>query len=265
MINIIKKIISDYAPPIYVAKKKKTEDGVDGRIASYCDRDSLLAEQYKVLRTNLYSLSPQAPLKTIMITSTQSQEGKTITACNLAFTLSLDAEKKIILIDSDLRRPAVHRMFGLQRKPGFSDVLGDKADVRHFLEKPARENLYIIPSGAIAAQPSELLSSTKIRDIIEKLKSKFNYIIFDTPPVINVTDASILGSICDGVILVVRYGVTPKDMIEEAFTMLHHAQAKPKACILTDVSIPPYYYYLSKYKYYYKYRYSYKKKTPESG
>ena len=262
MIKNLRAIVSFYNPNAYVVKKIRTDDGIDGRLISYTDSDSAIAEQYRSLRTGLYSLSPEKKIKTIVITSTQSKEGKTITACNLSYTISQDTEKKIILIDADLRRASVHGVFGLPRKPGFSDVLCDKIGLEHFLAKPAFGNLYVIPSGTLIESPSELMSSARIKTSIDIIKSRFDYVIFDTPPVVNVTDASILGSICDVVLLVVRAGVTPKDMIDEAFNLLKRAQAEPKACILTDVIIPVHHYYMSRYRYYYRYKYgsSYKSK-----
>ena len=251
----LKSILSYYTPNSYVIKKLKTENGIDGRLVAYTDHDSAVAEQYRALRTGLYSLSPEGKMKTITITSTQSKEGKTITACNLAYTLSLDTEKKIILVDADLRRASIHGVFGLPRKPGFSDVISDKVGLEHFLARPAFGNLYVIPSGTLVENPSELLSSTRIKTCIDIMKSRFDYVIFDTPPVINVTDASILGSICDAVLLIVRAGVTPKDMIDEAYNLLKRAHAEPKAAILTDIMIPIHHYYMSRYRYYYRYKY----------
>ena len=263
MSDFLKKLSTYSAPTIYVIKKAKNEKGIDGRIVSATDRHSYLAEQYKVIRTNLYSLSPQAPFKTIVMTSSQPQEGKSVTSANLSYTLSLDAEKKVVLIDADFRRPTLHKLLGIPRKPGFTDILNGKASLGEFTKKPNVENLYVIPSGTLMPSPSEFLSSVKMKGLIEELKAKFDYVIFDTPPVINVTDSCILGSICDCVLLVARVGVTPKNMIEEAFTMLKHAQAKPKACILTDNTIPIYYYYMSRYKYYYRYKYGYRGDKPQ--
>lgn len=257
--DIIKQLAQYFTSPSYIISKLKTEDGIDGHMIAYTDKDSIISEEYRVLRTNLYSLSPEKPLKSIVITSAQSQEGKTITACNLCYTLSLDVEKKTLLIDCDLRRAAVHKMFGIARKPGFSDIMSGKVDIEHFLAKPAFGNLYVIPSGSIVDNPAELLGSAKIKNLIEMLKTKFDYIVFDAPPVINVTDSSILGSICDGVIFIIKAGVTPKDIIEEAFNMLKRAQAEPRACILTNVTTPMHKYYLSKYRYYERYRYGHKR------
>ncbi len=259
IIKKLKKFLKELTPPVYVIKKPKTEEGIDGLVVSCADRHSHIAEQFKVLRTNLYSLSPERSPKSIVITSSQAQEGKSLVVANLAFTLSLESKNKILLIDADLRRPVQHKMFGISRKPGFSDILKGEADIKQFFEKPAAENLYIIPAGTITSAASELLNSTRLREIIERLKTKFNFIIFDTPPVLNVTDSSVLGALCDTVLFVVRSGVTQKSVIEEAFTLLKNANAQPHASILTDTSVPAYYYYY-KYKYYYAYAYAKQKR-----
>jgi len=252
----IKKNLTRFIPSTYVVKKEKTADGIDGRVIAYVDKTSFIAEQFRVLRTNLYSLSPENPLKTIAITSTQAEEGKTITISNMAFTLSLDTEKKVVLIDADLRRPTIHRIFNISRKPGLSDVLLGKTDVEHLVKKPVVGNLYIIPSGTIISNPSEILNSAKFQETLNMLKEKFSYILFDTPPVLNVTDATVLGVHCDAVLLVVKAGVTQKNLIEEALNSLISAQVKPKACIVTNMRILPseYYYYLTKYRYYAEYK-----------
>lgn len=247
-------ILKYFSTPTYVIKEAKSEKGIDGKLISYVDKESYIAEQYKTLRTNLYSLSPEKPIKTIVITSSQSGEGKTTTCCNLAYTISLDKEKKCILVDSDLRKPDIHHFFGIPRKPGFSDLLADSVDIKYFTEKPALDNLYVIPAGTYIKNASEIFVSTKIKNIIEKIRSQFDYVIFDTPPALNVTDSSILGSLCDGVLLVVKAGITQKTVVEETFNLLRDAQAKPIAAILTNHHLPAYNYY--KYKYYYKYPYT---------
>jgi len=257
MLDEIRKIFQDIASPSYVAKINKTAEGVDGRIVSYVDRDSYISEQYRVLRTNLYSLSPEKPIRTIAITSSQSGEGKTVTSCNLAATLSLDVKRKILLVDGDLRKPDVHKMFNIPRKPGFSDIVMGNVNIEDFLKKPAVGNLYIIPSGTIVSNPAELLSYAKIKELVNELKNVFDYIIFDTPPTLNVTDSSIIGSLCDGVVLVVKSDITLRSLVEETYDLLRKAQAKVIGCILANFHMPMHYYY--KYKYYYKYAYKEKK------
>lgn len=250
--NQLKKILDTINPPTYVIKKPKSKDEVDGHVVAYTDRTSYVAEQYRALRTGLYSLSTEKPVKTITITSSQSGEGKTTTCCNLALTLAADTEKKILLVDGDLRKPELHRLLKLSRKPGFSDVLTNKTDIKDFFKKPAIENLYVMPSGSIISNASELLRYTKLKKLISDLKLQFDYVIFDTPPALNVTDSSVIGSLCDGVILVVKAEVTQKNMIEDAFSILKNAQASPLGFILTNFRVPPYYAY--RYKQYYKYK-----------
>ena len=233
-------------PPPYVVKKDRDAEGVDGRIVAYTDRSSHIAEQYKMLRTNIYYLSPDRPLKTILITSAQAQEGKTVTACNLAMTLSMDKEKKVLLVDADFRRASVHTMFGISGKVGFFNILDGEVEVEELISKPAVGNLYIMPAGTVKANPSEILISTKIKLAIDKLKSKFDYVVFDSPPVLSVTDASVLGSLCDAVFLVVRSNVTQRSIIEEAFNVLGEAKANPKGCILTNSAM------MLDYQYYFK-------------
>jgi capsular exopolysaccharide synthesis family protein len=232
----IKRLIKVYYPPPYVVKLDRSPDGVDGRIVSYTDRASHIAEEYKVLRTNIYYLSPDKSMKTILITSSQAQEGKTITACNLAITLSMDAEKKVLLVDGDFRRPGVHGMLGISGKVGFYNVLDGESDIENFSSKPALGKLYVMPAGTVKANPSEILISTRIKEVIDKMKAKFDYVIFDSPPVLSVTDATVLGSLCDAVFLVVKANVTQRAIIEEAFNLLGEAKANPKASILTNSS-----------------------------
>ena len=252
MLDSLKKLLESINPPTYVVKKPRDKDDIDGRVLAYTDKTSYIAEQYRVLRTSLYSLAYEKTIKTLTITSSQSGEGKTVTCCNLAMTLALDTEKKILLIDSDLRKPHLHRLLKVERKPGLSDVITGKTDIKRFTAKPAIGNLYVIPSGTTVPNPAELLRYARLKKIITDLKQEFDYIIFDTPPTLNVTDSSVIGSMCDAVILVVKAEMTQKSMIEEAFSILKNAQAKPLGCILVSFHVPVYYAY--RYKRYYKYK-----------
>jgi len=221
-------------PTGYIIKKNKSEDGIDGHIVPYVDRNSYIAEQYKVLRTDFYFLSPEAPLKSVVMTSSRPQEGKTITAANLATAISLDEHKKVVLIDGDLRKPAIHDLFGIPRNPGFTDLLDGNVGLDHFMEKPVIESLHVIPAGSPCNHPAEKLNSERVKHVIDELKKQCDYIIFDTPPVLSATDASILGTVCDGTLLVIRAGVTKKEIIREAYATLQNARVTPKGCILTN-------------------------------
>jgi len=252
MLGKLKKMLDSVNPPVYVVKKTKRREDPDGRVVAYVDRNSYIAEQYRVLRTSLYSLAYDKPIKTIAITSSQSGEGKSTTSSNLAVTLAADPEKKVLLVDGDLRKPELNKLLKRDRSPGLSDVITGKMDINELLTKPVIDNLYFVPSGSPIPNPSELLRHSRVKKTIEDLKARFDYIIFDTPPTLNVTDSCVIGSMCDGVLLVVKAEVTQKSIIEEAFSILKNAQARPLGCILVNFHIPLYYAY--KYKRYYKYK-----------
>ena len=244
------KSVENFKPNYYVTKAEKTKEGIDTRIVTFSDEHTRIAEQYKVLRTNLYTLSSstETPLKTFLITSSVAGEGKGISASNIAYCISLEKEKRVLLLDADLRKPTIHQLFGLPRSPGFSDFLTDNIDIDYLLKRPAIENLYVITTGGSIRNPTETLNKTKLSDLFNKIKTKFDYIIIDSPPVINVTDTLILAPLCDAVILIVKADSTPRKFVTESFDLLKNSQAKPKACILTNVSIPIHPYYRHYYK-----------------
>lgn len=257
MLRDLRRIVTEISSPAYVVKAKKTEEEVDGRVVTYVDKTSHIAEQYRILRTNLYSLTSEKGIKTMVITSSQSQEGKTTTSCNLAITLSWDKRKKILLIDGDMRRSAVHTMLNIEKKPGLSDLLTGKAGIDDVAAKPAIGDLYVIPAGSTITNPAELLGDPKLKTLVEEFKARFDYTIFDTPPTLSVADSSIIGSLCDGVILIVKAGSTPREIIKESKELLTNAQAKLTACVLANFTVPVYYYV--KYQSYHDYLYKAKK------
>lgn len=245
-----KKTIENLKPNYYIAKEERTKEGIDSRIVTLADEYTRISEQYKVLRTNLYTLSSSAeiPLKTFLITSSVPGEGKGISASNIAYCISLEKEKKVLLLDADLRKPTIHELFSLPRSPGLSDLLTDNVDIDYLLKKPAIENLFVITTGSHISNPTEALNCAKLRNLLDRLKARFDYIILDSPPVINVTDTLILAPLCDAVILIVKADSTPRKFVTESFDLLKNSQAKPKACILTNVSIPIHPYYRHYYK-----------------
>jgi len=234
----------------YIADTKGTEEGIDSRLVAFTDPTSHVAEQYRSLRTNLCSLSPDNPLQAILVTSSLRSEGKTISACNLSFSLAQDREKRVILVDGDMRKASIHKLFNISKEPGFSDVLSRGYSIDRFIDKPICGNLYVVPAGKAPANPSELLTSSRMKSLLADLRSKFDWIIFDIPPIIAVTDASVLGAQLDGTLLVVRAGRTQAVDVERAYSLLKEAHARPVGAILTNVVtyIP---YYLYRYRYIY--------------
>jgi capsular exopolysaccharide synthesis family protein len=225
--------------------KKKVESKIDPRIVTFHDPKSTVAEQYRTLRTNIQAIKSKIPIKAIAVTSSIHGEGKTITAINLAITMAHDLNKKsILLVDGDLRRAKISKYLGIDAEAGLADLIANGSNVDNALLNIGIENLTILPAGKIPHNPAELLGSVKLKNLISLLKTKYDYIIFDTPPIIHVTDAGLLGAQTDGVILVIQADRTQKGIVEHSETLLKQAQAKVLGYILTNIQyhIPAYIY-----------------------
>ncbi|MFC1658421.1 CpsD/CapB family tyrosine-protein kinase [Candidatus Omnitrophota bacterium] len=231
----------------YVAKASD-DSGIDPRVVTYYDPAAHISEQYRILRTNIHSKALTKTARTFLVSSAFHSEGKTVTSVNLAVALAQDLDKKVLLIDCDLRRGNVHKLLNLDSSPGLSDILADCAAPEVVLRTSRINNLTVITRGKIPFTPSELLSSRMMRRLLEELKSRFDYIIIDSTPVIPLTDAGILGAQCDGVIFVVQAQKTQEQAVARAQELLEHAHAKISGFVLTqtDYFVPGYYsHYLS--------------------
>ncbi|WP_097033169.1 CpsD/CapB family tyrosine-protein kinase [Clostridium tertium] len=204
---------------------------------------SIAAESYRTLRTNIQYSSFDKEYKVIMVTSSEPGEGKSTTAGNLALCLA-QGDKKVILIDCDLRKPSIHKKFKISNVVGLSDVIVGKEELVTALHR-YNKNLVILTSGKIPPNPSEMLSSKAMTALIENFKGNFDYIILDTPPVQAVTDSQILSTKADGTILVVRAEKTKKDSVENAIGLLNKVNANIIGTVLNGVDNGrnKYYYY----------------------
>ena len=225
--------------------KRSIDSKVDPRIVSLHEPTSSVAEQYRKLRTNIQAIDSKVPTKAITITSSTHGEGKTITAINLAISMAQDLHKKrIILVDADMRRGRISKYLGFKEELGLSDLLSNGTNVDEALIDIGINNLTVLPAGKIPHNPAELLGSPQSRNFIKTLKSKYDFIIFDAPPLIPVTDAGLLGARTDGVIIVVQTNKTQKGVVKHGEGLLRQAQAKLLGYILTNVQyhIPGYIY-----------------------
>jgi len=225
--------------------RKTLDSKIDPRIVAFYEPTSAVTEQYRILRTNMQSLKTEKPIKAIAITSSTHSEGKTITAINLAISMARDLNKKsILLVDADLRRARIAKYFGINPEMGLSDLISDGANIDNALLNIGIENLTVLPAGKIPHNPAEILGSTKLKNLISELRQKFDYIIFDTPPVIPVTDAVLLGAQTDGMLMVVKAGKTQKGVVMHSEGLLKQAQAKLLGYVLTNIQyhIPGYLY-----------------------
>jgi len=206
---------------------------VERSLIAELDPLSPITEQYRTVRTNIQFASIDQELKTIMITSASPDEGKSMTAANLA-TVYAHQEKKVLLIDADLRKATVHTTFRLDNFRGLSKWLVGGSDLRENIQKSRIEHLDVITSGPIPPNPSELLGSRKMKELIEQVKEMYDVVIFDTPPILAVTDAQILANYLDGTILVIRSKQTEFEAAIKAKEALEHTTSKLLGTILND-------------------------------
>lgn len=208
------------------------------------DAKSPIAEAFRTLRTNVQFAKGNGELKTIMFTSAGPGEGKSTVAANTAVALA-QSGKKVIVVDCDLRKPVQHKTFGKKNK-GVTNIIVEDLEPGKLIQDTEIENLRILPSGPIPPNPSELLSSSKMMQIIEYMKKQADYIIIDAPPVIAVTDACVLASKVDGINLVITAGVVRPEMAQKAKDLLLKAKGHILGVILNKVEIEEehaYYYY----------------------
>ena len=197
--------------------------------------DDPTSEAYRALRTNVTFVSAeQRALQLIAITSPGPSEGKSTTAANLAITLAQQGSHTL-LVDADLRRPQVHRAFNLVQEPGLTDILVGAATLREAVRPNVIKNLDVLPGGALPPNPSELLGSEATHRVLADLRTQYDTIIFDTPPALAVTDATVLGTSADGVIIVLRAGETQEAAAQRAVEVFRRVQARVAGCVLNGV------------------------------
>jgi len=233
----------------------------DNTIITHIDPKSPESEAYRVLRTNIQFSGIDKPLKTIVITSAGPMEGKTTTVTNLAVTFA-QMGSKVLLIYADLRKPRIHKIFLLPNDTGLTNLLASGRDYSRFIRSTAVPNLDVLVSGIIPPNPSELLNSNAMREFIRKASADYDYIFLDAPPVISVTDASIISTYVDGTILVARSGKVERDALKRAKELLDKVNANIIGVVLNylDKQSGGYYY---DYSYYYSEDGSRKRKRRE--
>jgi protein-tyrosine kinase len=173
-------------------------------------------EEYRTLRSRLYHLREKMSLKRILVTSALPKEGKSFTSANLAQVLARQHGRRVLLIDADLRGPRLHLMLGTHSGPGLSDYLQGNSDEFSVMQRGPMENLFFIPSGNGIEDPAELVGNGRMRILLQRVDSLFDWIVIDSPPAVPVSDASVLAKACDGVLMVVRSNSTPSDLARRA-------------------------------------------------
>jgi capsular exopolysaccharide synthesis family protein len=205
----------------------------DPAISFHIDH-SAIAEAFRELRTNLQFLEVDAPPRILLVTSSLPAEGKSTTAMNIALALA-EAQHDVVLVDGDLRRPTLHECLDLIGSVGFSTVLTGRASVREALQKTRFPGLTVLASGAIPPNPSELLGSLAAKKVLSELRADFDYVIVDSSPLLAVTDAAVLASAVDGVLLIARFGKTKREQLIHAVANLRNVEARILGAVFTMV------------------------------
>ena len=225
------------------------------RLIAHYDPKSPISEAYRTFRTNIQFKNKQSKNIVALVTSSAPKEGKSTTVANLAITMA-QLGSRTILVDTDLRRPVIHSIFNARKEMGVTNYLMGKVGLEDIVKPTFVDNLSIITSGPLPPNPSELLGSEPLKDLIAELRENFDVILLDSPPVIAVTDAAVMSTIVDGVVLVIKAHQTHREAIRRAQTLLNNADAHILGCLLNSINIDRaygsyyYYYYYHYYQYY---------------
>ena len=223
---------------------RKETNKLQRRIVTHFDPKSPISEQYRTIRTNIQYASIEDDIKAIAVTSAGPSEGKSTTIANLA-VVNAQQGKKVLLIDTDLRKPTIHHTFRVANVIGLTNVLTKQSYLEEATTTTDIPNLDVLTSGPIPPNPAELLGTKAMEELLEEAKEQYDIILFDTPPVLAVTDAQIVANKCDGVILVVSSGKTNRDGAVKAKELLVNANAKLLGAVLNQKKQKQseYYYY----------------------
>lgn len=228
-------------------KKKNKEVKTNERpsLVTITRPSSVIAEQFRTIRTNIQFSMVDKNLKTLVITSAGPGAGKSTISANLGVTFAMQG-KKVLIVDADMRKPTVHKTFHLPNRDGLTTLLTEKnIEIKDIAHRVSTEGLYIITSGAIPPNPSELLASKRMNKLIAELEEQFDLIIFDMPPVIAVTDAQVMSSKADGTIFVVNKDGADKEMVTKSKELLEKVKANVIGVVFNRVELKGdnYYYY----------------------
>ncbi len=232
----------------YIPLVKEWKEG-QAKLATLSESASGAAEAYRTLKTNLRFVSLERPLRTILVTSPVAQAGKSTSAANLATALA-QGGSKVVLVSGDLRRPSVHKFFGLTNSKGLLDLLNSEVSLEKALQKGKVPNLRLLATGGLPPNPTEILGSERFAGILEKLRSLADFVVIDAPPVLGLGDTSAMASKVDGVLLVIRTNLVTTKEVAHAREQLTKAGGKIVGCILNAVEAE------DGYGYYYHYYYS---------
>jgi capsular exopolysaccharide synthesis family protein len=225
------------------------------RLITYEDPKSPVSESYRSLRTNISYASADKKIKSLLVSSPQPGEGKSTTTANLAIAFA-QLRKRTLLVDADLRKPVMHNVFDKNRGPGLSEYLvGEVEDIKSIIHPTKVDNLFIASAGGLPPNPSELLGSDRMSGLVDQLEQEWDMVLFDSPPIVSVTDASMISGEIDAIVLVVKAGQTDRAAVDRALDTIINVKAPLIGVILNGANPETlsgkYSYYYSYYNYYY--------------
>lgn len=213
-------------------QKEKRKRGIP--LIAHSNPREVITEQYRLIRSNIMFSAIDKKVKSIMITSSEPAEGKSTTAINLAIVLAQQGQQ-VLLVDADLRRPSIHYGFQVSNIRGLTSVLTRESELEDTIIRTHIPYLDILTSGTIPPNPSELLNSRSMENLIKVLNENYDFVVYDTPPILAVTDPQILANKCDGVVFVVASGKTHKERALKAKQLLQKAQSRILGVVLNGI------------------------------
>ncbi|MBS4198394.1 CpsD/CapB family tyrosine-protein kinase [Bacillus sp. FJAT-49732] len=218
---------------MFLNKKRRIVSNKKRNLITFANPDSIISEQYRTIRTNLYFLNVDKKNKTLLITSPGKLDGKSTTAANLAISMAQQQER-VLLIDGNLRNPNIHNIFKTSNAIGLTDVLTGTTSFEEAVYSSTIERLDILTSGMIPSNPVELLASKNMQLLMQKIKTMYDTILIDSTSILEVTDTKIIANICDGVVLVIKQNKTNIESAVETKKVLDYAKAKIVGIILNN-------------------------------
>ena len=217
-----------------LVKSKLFQTSKKRNLITYSFPESIIAEEFRTVRTNVQIVMDQQKHKVLLVTSPNSGEGKSTTAANLAVSMAQQKEK-VLLIDANLRQPKAHFIFNVSNSVGLTDILTGKTTFEETVIRTEIGKLKVLPSGKIPTNPTELLSSYMMKELLQKASEQYDTVIIDSSSVLEVADTNILANQCDGVLLVLHQGKTQLEKAAEAKKILEFSNAKIAGVILNEI------------------------------
>lgn len=221
--------------PAAAAVGQRVRSDADPHLVVLGDPESEQAESFRAFRGNLAALAADRPLKAVAITSATAGEGRSVTAANLACALAEDGKSRVVLIDADLRRPALHRFFGVDNQRGLADYLGGGALLEMALQRSRLPNLFVLPAGQAPGNPGDAFGSPRLEDLLARLRRDYDWVVVDAPPASDGAELAAVAKRTDGTVVVARLEATPRETVLEAVETVRRSGATVLGTVLTAV------------------------------